>query len=358
MRQRPFLVEGLTLLALIATPFVLPHLGFTSTTINRILIWGLFGIGFDILFGFGGLLSFGQSAFFGAGGMIMAYLLTVMNFPNVTAAVFIGTIVAGIIGYLVGLLALRRTGIYFAMITVAIAQVFYFVEFNPLSRFTGGENGLPGVPSPSLWLGFTTINFQNDFLVVLVPRGLVFHRHGDCVAHHPLAGRRHPERNSRKSLTRRRRRPQHSWLQALRICYCRGICRICRRLTRLDAGLHAARCVHVRHVGPTRDANRNRRNRDARRAACSARRCGSISATFSRRRCIWVRPGSSCSASSSCCWSGSYATASPARWSHLWRLASARSKPHEVATPDPTPVADVPVVQFMPAATASVTGQQ
>jgi branched-chain amino acid transport system permease protein len=165
MRQRPFLVEGLTLLALIATPFVLPHLGFTSTTINRILVWGLFGIGFDILFGFGGLLSFGQSAFFGAGGMIAAYLLTVMNFPNVTGAVFIGMIVAAVIGYLVGLLALRRTGIYFAMITVAIAEVFYFVEFNPLSRFTGGENGLPGVPSPSLWLGFTTINFNNDFLV-------------------------------------------------------------------------------------------------------------------------------------------------------------------------------------------------
>ncbi len=165
MRQRPFLVEGLTLLALIATPFVLPHLGFTSTTINRILVWGLFGIGFDILFGFSGLLSFGQSAFFGTGGMIAAYLLTVMNFPNVTAAVFIGMIAAAGVGYLVGLLALRRTGIYFAMITVAIAEVFYFVEFNPLSRFTGGENGLPGVPSPSLSLGFTTINFQNDFLV-------------------------------------------------------------------------------------------------------------------------------------------------------------------------------------------------
>jgi branched-chain amino acid transport system permease protein len=165
MRQRPFLVEGLTLIALIAAPFVLPHLGFTSTTINRILIWGLFGIGFDILFGFSGLLSFGQSAFFGTGGMIAAYLLTVMNFPNVTAAVFVGMIVAAIIGYLVGLLALRRTGIYFAMITVAIAEVFYFVEFNPLSKFTGGENGLPGVPQPSLWLGFTTLNFTNDFTV-------------------------------------------------------------------------------------------------------------------------------------------------------------------------------------------------
>ncbi|HEY1727108.1 MAG TPA: branched-chain amino acid ABC transporter ATP-binding protein/permease [Candidatus Baltobacteraceae bacterium] len=167
MRQRPLLVELLTAAALIAAPFVLPHLGFTSTTINRILIWGLFGVGFDILFGFSGLLSFGQSAFFGAGGMIMAYLLTQMNFTNVTGALFIGMVSAAVIGYLVGLIALRRTGIYFAMITVAIAEVFYFVEFNPLSRFTGGENGLPGVPTPSLWLGFTTINFGNDWMIYI-----------------------------------------------------------------------------------------------------------------------------------------------------------------------------------------------
>ena len=167
MRQRPFLVEALTAAALIAAPFVLPHLGFTSTTINRILVWGLFGIGFDILFGFSGLLSFGQSAFFGTGGMIAAYLLTVLNFPYVTAAVFIGMIGAIVIGYLVGLIALRRTGIYFAMITVAIAEVFYFVEFNPLSRYTGGENGLPGLPTPSLQLGFTTLKFDTDWKIYL-----------------------------------------------------------------------------------------------------------------------------------------------------------------------------------------------
>ncbi len=75
----------------------------------------------------------------------------------------IGTIVAAIVGYLVGLIALRRTGIYFAMITVAIAEVFYFVEFNPLSDYTGGENGLPGVPTPTLPLGFTTIHFNTDW---------------------------------------------------------------------------------------------------------------------------------------------------------------------------------------------------
>src|SRR3954470_2118421 len=163
LRQRPFLVEVLTAVGLIAAPFVLPYLGFTPTTINRILVWGLFGIGFDILFGFTGLLSFGQSAFFGTGGMVAAYLLTVINFPYVLLSLAVGTIVASVIGYLVGLIALRRTGIYFAMITVAIAEVFFFVEFNPLSEWTGGENGLPGVPTPSFNLGFTTINFTTGW---------------------------------------------------------------------------------------------------------------------------------------------------------------------------------------------------
>ena len=160
--RRPYTVEAVTAIGLIAVPFVLPYLGFTTTTIDRILVWGLFGIGFDILFGFTGLLSFGQSTFFGTGGMFAAYLLTVMNFPHVMTAVFIGTIVAAAVGYLIGLIALRRTGIYFAMITVAIAEMFYFIEFNPLSDFTGGENGLPGVPTPVFNLGLTTVKFDSD----------------------------------------------------------------------------------------------------------------------------------------------------------------------------------------------------
>ncbi|GAA3997853.1 hypothetical protein GCM10022279_21920 [Comamonas faecalis] len=161
-RQRPFLVETLTLIALVLAPFVLPHLGFSPATINRILIWGLVGIGFDLLFGYTGLLSFGQSAFFGSGGMFAAYLLTQTSFTNTIAAILLGTVFAGAIGYVIGLIALRRTGIYFAMITVAIAEVFFFVEFNPLSEFTGGENGLPGVPQPNLDLGFFNIEFTSN----------------------------------------------------------------------------------------------------------------------------------------------------------------------------------------------------
>ncbi len=163
LKQRPLLIEVLIAIGLIAAPFILPHLGFSPTTINRILVWGLFGIGFDILFGFTGLLSFGQSAFFGTGGMVTAYLLTVAGFPYPVASLFIGMLAATVVGYLVGLIALQRTGIYFAMITVAIAEVFFFVEFSPLAEFTGGENGLPGVPQPSLWLGFTTLKFNTDW---------------------------------------------------------------------------------------------------------------------------------------------------------------------------------------------------
>ncbi len=163
LRQRPFLVETLTAIGLILAPILLPYLDFAPNTVNRILVWGLFGIGFDILFGYTGLLSFGQSAFYGTGGMVAAYLLTRAGFPYVTPAIVVGTVAAAVTGYLVGLVALRRTGIYFAMITVAIAEVFFYLEFNPLSEWTGGENGLPGVPTPKLNLGFTTIHFTTGW---------------------------------------------------------------------------------------------------------------------------------------------------------------------------------------------------
>jgi len=161
--SRRYLAELLTALGLLAAPLLLPHLGLAPNTVNRILVWGLFGIGFDILFGYTGLLSFGQAAFYGTGGMVAAYLLTKAGFPSVWGALAIGMVSSAVVGWLVGLIALRRTGIYFAMITVAIGEVFYFVEFNPLSDWTGGENGLPGVPTPSLYLGFTTLHFTTGW---------------------------------------------------------------------------------------------------------------------------------------------------------------------------------------------------
>ncbi|HEY2628875.1 MAG TPA: branched-chain amino acid ABC transporter ATP-binding protein/permease, partial [Usitatibacter sp.] len=105
----------------------------------------------------------GQAAFYGTGGMVTAYLLTRAGFPHVITALVIGMVAAAVVVYLVGLIALRRTGIYFAMITVAIGEVFYFVEFNPLSEWTGGENGLPGVPTPSIHLGPINIDFTSGW---------------------------------------------------------------------------------------------------------------------------------------------------------------------------------------------------
>lgn len=168
-------------MGLALVPVILPRLGFAQNTINLVLVFGLFGIGFDLLFGYTGLLSFGQAAFFGTGGFVAAYLLINLKFPSVILALAIGTIAAACVGALVGLVALRRTGIYFAMITVAIAEMFFFLENSPLSQFTGGENGLAGVPAPTFHFGFTTVRVgpgwsMYAFLAVCFFLGMVLAR--------------------------------------------------------------------------------------------------------------------------------------------------------------------------------------
>src|SRR6185437_9403376 len=238
LRQRPFLVETLTAIGLLLAPIVLPYLGFAPNTVNRILVWGLFGIGFDILFGYTGLLSFGQSAFYGTGGFVAAYLLTRTGFSYVVLALIIGMVAAGAVGYLVGLIALRRTGIYFAMITVVSLSVH---------------------------------------------RGLLLRRHRHRIAHCTFAGRRHSPRNPRQPVACSRSRPQHPRLQARGLRDRRSLCRLCRRAARRDAGFHAAGRLHVRDVRATGDADRNRWYRHAVRSA--ARRCGVVvSAGFSAGR--------------------------------------------------------------------------
>src|SRR6202167_3492451 len=163
MRQRPrglraLAPEASIVLVLLVAPFALPHIGLVPDTMNRILVFGLFGIGFDLLFGYAGMLSFGQSAFFGTGGFVAAYLLTRMGLTSVMLGLAVGVVAAAVAGLLVGMIALRRTGIYFAMITVAIAEVFFFMENSPLSDYTGGENGLPGVPGPTFSFGFASVH--------------------------------------------------------------------------------------------------------------------------------------------------------------------------------------------------------
>ena len=186
MRQGPSVLRNwipdvVLALALGLAPVILPRLGFAQDTINLVLIFGLFGIGFDLLFGYTGLLSFGQAAFFGTGGFVAAYLLIDLNFPSVTLALLIGTVAAAAVGALAGMVALRRTGIYFAMITVAIAEMFFFLENSPLSKFTGGENGLAGVPAPTFYFGFATVRVgpgwsMYAFLAVFFFFGMVFAR--------------------------------------------------------------------------------------------------------------------------------------------------------------------------------------
>jgi branched-chain amino acid transport system permease protein len=178
---RAWVPEALTALVLVVAPFVLAPMGAGADLLSRILIWGLFGLGFDLLFGYTGLLSFGQSAFFGTGGFLAAYLLTGNIITNVVLALALGTLAAAVVGVAVGLVALRRTGIYFAMITLAIAETFFFLENSPLAQWTGGENGLPGVPRPEFWLGFITLKITPgwslyDFLAVCYFVGLVIAR--------------------------------------------------------------------------------------------------------------------------------------------------------------------------------------
>ena len=182
-------------------------------------------------------------------------------------ALVIGMVAAAVVGYLVGLIALRRTGIYFAMITVAIAEMFFFVEFNPLSAYTGGENGLPGVPTPSFDLGFTILKFGTGwslygFLAFCYFVGIVIALR---IVRSPVGAMLTAIRDN--PLRARRGRPRHAGLQARRLRHRRRLCRFRRRPARRAAGLHAARGLHVRHVGPARHADRDRRRRHAVRAA-------------------------------------------------------------------------------------------
>ncbi len=173
-RHRRFVIEGLTAIGLVVARFALPYLHVSPETANQILVWGLFGIGFDILFGYTGLLSFGQAAFYGTGGFVAAYLLINNMISSVVLALIVGALAAAVVGVAVGVVALRRTGIYFAMITVAIAEMFFFIENNPLSDYTGGENGLPGVPTPSINIGSLHYQFGTDWSLFSFIAGCYF----------------------------------------------------------------------------------------------------------------------------------------------------------------------------------------
>jgi branched-chain amino acid transport system permease protein len=109
----------------------------------KALCFGLFACAFNLLIGFGGLLSFGHAMFLGMAGYVAAHAAKVWGFPT-ELALLAGTASATLLGYFAGLLAIRRQGIYFAMITLALAQMVFF--FCIQAPFTGGEDGIQAVP--------------------------------------------------------------------------------------------------------------------------------------------------------------------------------------------------------------------
>ena len=124
-----------------------PLLGIYPVFMMQLLCFGMLACAFDLLLGFSGMLSFGHAAFFGAAAYFTGWLTTVQKWGTVEAIVA-GVALGAAMGLVFGYLAIRRHGIYFAMITLGLAQLVYFVCLE--APFTGGENGLQGVPRGSL----------------------------------------------------------------------------------------------------------------------------------------------------------------------------------------------------------------
>ncbi len=122
----------------------------------KVLCFALFACAFNLLLGFTGLLSFGHAAFFGTSAYITAYFCKEMGLST-ELGIILGVIGSGVLGFLIGALAIRRQGIYFAMVTLALSQMVYFLAVQ--LPFTGGEDGIQGVPRGKL---FNFIDLNND----------------------------------------------------------------------------------------------------------------------------------------------------------------------------------------------------
>src|SRR5689334_20624443 len=127
---------------------VAPLVGVYPVFLMKALCFALFACAFNLLLGFGGLLSFGHAMFLGTAGYVCAHAAKVWGFPP-ELAIATGTAAAALLGAVVGSLAIRRQGIYFAMITLAVAQMMYF--FYLQTPFTHGEDGIQAVPRGHLF---------------------------------------------------------------------------------------------------------------------------------------------------------------------------------------------------------------
>ncbi len=131
-----------------AALLVAPHVGVYPVFLMKALCFALFACAFNLLLGYGGLLSFGHAMFLGSAGYVCAHVAKVWGWPT-EASILAGTAVATAMGVVVGFLAIRRQGIYFAMITLAIAQMVFF--FAVQAPFTHGEDGIQSVPRGTLF---------------------------------------------------------------------------------------------------------------------------------------------------------------------------------------------------------------
>jgi branched-chain amino acid transport system permease protein len=150
-------------LALLSAVVLLPLL-MRPAIASEIWIFAIFGLGLNLLMGYTGLLSFGQSTFFGSAAYVAGWLLK--HAINVFFALGIGVGVGALSALLVGYLCVQRSGIYFIMLTFALNQLFYFIAYQWTS-VTGGEDGMPGIPRPAV-LGIDFTDPLNYYIFVSV----------------------------------------------------------------------------------------------------------------------------------------------------------------------------------------------
>ena len=151
-----FTKAQLTALALLVAFLAIGPFFLYPVFLMKLLCFALFACAFNLLIGYVGLLSFGHAAYFGMGGYIAGHAAKVWGLtPEV--AVIAGALVAGFQGWIFGWIAIRRQGIYFAMITLALAQMIYFLCVQ--APFTGGEDGIQAIPRGNL---FGSISLAND----------------------------------------------------------------------------------------------------------------------------------------------------------------------------------------------------
>ena len=140
---------------LLVFPLIMPY----SALAVNVLIFGLFAVGLNVLFGYTGLLSFGHAAFLGVGGYLTGISMLSFGLPWWTALP-IGVAASALVGLVMGWLAIRSRGIYFSMVTLALAQCVYFI-FYKAERWTGGENGLRGIKVEPVQMGSWTFDLLN-----------------------------------------------------------------------------------------------------------------------------------------------------------------------------------------------------